>query len=104
MERQGLYSDPMRNVTEMGKAGKESAASICLAMLEDTADRAGKVAGIVQERTNSVTRQEPETVQESKNPTVPVAYPPLFERISEVTKNINRSLSVIEDIIRRLEL
>jgi hypothetical protein len=83
---------------------REPAALVVLSRLETTANRAEKLVSIVLERTNSVTRNEP--AQESNKATDPPRspFPPLFERITELTESINRSLFGIEDVMRRLEL
>jgi hypothetical protein len=87
------------------KSARDTVASEILSMLECTATRAEKTVSIVMEKTNSVTRQEPPSVQEvNKLNTPQQQYPPLFARIQELTESINRSLSGIEDIMRRCEL
>ena len=87
-----------------GSDARESAAAICLSMLESTAGRAEKMVSIVMERLASVTEAAPPEKEGNKLSSAPSSFPPLFERIRELAESINRSLSGIEDVVRRLEL
>ena len=92
---------------------KETTAIMVLSTLEATAGKAEKLACVVTEKTNSVTRQEPAQtpsvkVTFAKGQDVPSEYnqqwPPLFDRIKELTESINNSLDRIADIMQRCEL
>lgn len=86
-------------------AKKETVASKVLSALEATMTRAGKLASIVGEKTESVTSPSNQRVEKAcEEPKVLETYSPLFNRIREMTENINRSLATIEDIMRRCEL
>jgi hypothetical protein len=104
-ERAGLYNK-ISSGNECGTTvERQSAANTIIQGLEDLLARADKTCCIVMERTNSVTRQEPPSVQGEKNLlSASPNFPPLFERIRELTDGINRSLNGIEDVMRRLEL
>ena len=97
----------MEKISECKKE-KETAASIVLSTLEATANKAEKLACVVTEKTNSVTRQEPVQTPPVTGQNVPSElnqqWPPLFGRIKELTESINNSLDRIADIMRRCEL
>ena len=99
----------MQGQEKNGSCKKETATSIVLSMLEATAKASEKIAAIVGEKTNSVTRQEPARPDSNKlQPATPREenqhYPPLLSRIKELVESINNSLDRIEDIMRRCEL
>ena len=85
---------------------KETAAIMVLSTLEDTAGKAEKLACVVAEKMSSVTRDfaAEAACPDKANTLAPKAYPPLFERIRELTESINNSLDRIADIMRRCEL
>ena len=84
---------------------KETAASMVLSELERTVERAQKIAAVVAERTNTITRQEPPVgMCEQAAGTPRKEYPPFFDQIRQKAESINNSLSNIEDIMRRCEL
>ncbi len=92
------------NIDSGCKVARESAGNMTMASLETMAARAEKIVCIVSERLTSVTRSEPPSVAGCDKTAEQEQYPPLFSRIRELTESVNRSLSGIENIIRRVEL
>ena len=85
--------------------GRESAACSTVKALETLLLRVDEITCIVTERTSPLTRQEPSMDQTTQKPaSEKTKFPPLFERIREITDGINRSLDCIEDVMRKLEL
>jgi hypothetical protein len=83
----------------------ETAASAILSILEKTAGKAEKTACFVEEKTSSVTQQEPPQLSPNKQcAETQRQYPPLFSRIKELVDQISVSLNRIEDTMRRCEL
>lgn len=95
----------MQGIDCGAKAVRETVASKVISDLEMLAARAEKVCCIVAEKTNSVTLcSPPSPAGIEKDPRTSEMYPPLFDRIRELSQNINCSLSGIEDTMRRCEL
>ncbi len=92
-------------VNQMGTAKRDSAGIVAMSQLETVVSRAEEVVCMVSEKLTSVTRNEPPSVPGcEKLATQQQNFPPLFARIRELTENLERSLSNIEDIMRRCEL